>query len=74
MGPTRAKGFIKGRFILDNIVTLWEAMEYAEEFGQDYIFLEIDFEKAYDRLNWHYIIQALIHMGCGVKFCAMGQG
>ena len=65
------KGFIKGRFILDNIVTLWEAMEYAEESGQDYIFLKIDFEKAYDRLNWHYIIQALLHMGCGAKFCSM---
>ena len=46
-------------------------MEYAEESGQDYIFLKIDFEKDYDILNWHYIIQALLHMGCGVKFCYM---
>ena len=52
-------------------MTLWEAMDYAEESGQDYIFLKIDFEKAYERLNWDYIIQALMHMGCGVKFCSM---
>ena len=64
-------GFIKCQFILDNIVTLWEAMEYAKDYGQDYIFLKIDFEKACDRLNWHYIIQALMHMGCGVKFWSM---
>ncbi|MCO5576231.1 hypothetical protein L7F22_030040 [Adiantum nelumboides] len=65
------KGFIKGRFILDNIVTLWEAMEYAEEVGQDYVFLKINFDKAYDRLNWNYTIDALRHMGCGEKFCSM---
>ncbi|MCO5572277.1 hypothetical protein L7F22_026030 [Adiantum nelumboides] len=65
------KGFIKGRFILDNIVTLWEAMEYAEEVGQDYVFLKIDFDKAYDKLNWNYTIDALRHMGCGEKFCSM---
>ena len=39
------KGFIKGRFILDNIVTLWEAKEYAEESGQDYIFSKLILRK-----------------------------
>ena len=29
------KGIIKGQFIMDNIVTVWEAMEYAKESGQD---------------------------------------
>ena len=56
---------------MDNIVTLWEAMEYAKDSRKDYIFLKIDFDKAYDRLNWQYTLQALIHMGCGVKLFSM---
>ena len=47
----KKKGFIKGMYILGNIVTLWEAMDYAKESKQDYIFLKIDFDKAYDKLN-----------------------
>ena len=46
-------------------------MEYAEESEQDYIFLKIYFDKAYDILNWQYTIEALLHMGCGVKFCVI---
>lgn len=65
------KGFIKGRFILDAIIGLWERVEHAEETIQDYIFFKIDFDKAYDRLSWQYMIEALKHMGCGDKFCSM---
>ena len=67
----KQKQFIKGMYILDNIVTLWEAMDHAKELEQDYIFLKIDFDKAYDRLNWNYTLQALHHMGGEVKFCSM---
>ena len=45
------KGFIKGRYILDAIIAIWEGMELAEEIEQDYIFFKIDFEKAYDKVN-----------------------
>ena len=65
------KGFIKGRFILDAIITIWEGMDFAEESKQDYIFFKIDFEKAYDRISWKYILEALKQMGCGSEFCNM---
>ena len=45
------KGFIKGRYILDAIIAIWEGMELAEETEQDYIFFKIDFEKAYDKVS-----------------------
>ena len=37
------KGFIKGRFILDAIIEIWEGMDFAEETKQDYIFFKIYF-------------------------------
>ena len=62
------KGFIKERYILDAIIAIWEGMEYAKETKQDYIFLKIDFKKAYDRISWKYIIESLKQMGCGEEF------
>ena len=53
------KDFFKGRYILDNIITLWEPMEHAEESVQDYILLKIDFDKAYNRLNGQHMLEAL---------------
>lgn len=29
------KGFVKGRYIVDAIISLWEGTEYAEEIEQD---------------------------------------
>ena len=44
------KGFIKGRYIMDAILTLWKGMEYAVESDKDFVFLRIDFDKAYARV------------------------
>ena len=46
------KGFVQGRYILDAIISLWEGMEFAKETKQDFCFFKIDFDKAYDRLEW----------------------
>lgn len=62
------KGFIKNRFILDAIITLWEAMEYAQDSSQEYIFFKIDFDKAYDRIEWDFIFQSLHDIGFGRQF------
>lgn len=65
------KGFIKGRFILDAIIALWEGFEYAEKSNQDFLFLKIDFEKAYDKIHWDFILQSLRDMGLGPQFTHM---
>ena len=62
------KGFVKGRYILDAIVALWEGVEHAETTNQDYCFLKIDFDKAYDRLEWDFIISSLRSMGLNPPF------
>lgn len=50
---------MKGRFILDAIIDLWEGVEYVEEIEQDYLFFKIDFQKAYDKLEWDFVIESL---------------
>lgn len=63
------KGFIKGRFILDAIISLWEGINLAQEEDLDFIFLKIDFDKAYDRVEWDFVLQSLSDMGMGKNFC-----
>jgi hypothetical protein len=41
-------GFVQGWFILDTMLSAWEAMEWARESSQQALFLKIDFDKAYD--------------------------
>lgn len=46
------KGFIKNKYILDAIITLWEGFEYANDEKRDFLFFKVDFDKAYDRIEW----------------------
>lgn len=60
------KGFIKGRRILEAVIALWEGIEHAEDCGLDYVFVKIDFDKAYDRrLEWSFILLSLEKIGFG---------
>jgi hypothetical protein len=45
-------GFIKGRYIGDNIRSLLEVINLAEEENLSCIVLSIDFEKAFDTISW----------------------
>jgi uncharacterized protein YbcI len=45
-------GFIKGRYIGDNIRSLLEVIDLAEEESLSCIVLSIDFEKAFDTISW----------------------
>ena len=62
-------GFIKGRFILENLVTNWEAMHWAKADNQNSAMILLDFEKAYDRIEWHFVISMLKQFGFPDYFC-----
>ncbi|MCO5576704.1 hypothetical protein L7F22_030519 [Adiantum nelumboides] len=57
------KGFIKGRCIIEAVISMWEGIGLAESEGLDYCFLKVDFDKAYDRLEWSFITESLESMG-----------
>jgi hypothetical protein len=47
--------FIKGRYIGDNIRSLLEVIDLAEEENLSCIVLSIDFEKAFDTISWNFL-------------------
>jgi len=59
---------VQGRYILDNVITIWEGMQWAQSLGQDALFIKIDFEKAYDRIEWRFILAMLQVIGFGPYF------
>ncbi|XP_059067565.1 uncharacterized protein LOC131858359 [Cryptomeria japonica] len=66
--PTQTS-FIKGRYILENLITSWEAVEWSKISSQDTAMFLLDFEKAYDRVEWDFIITMLEAFGFPSEFC-----
>ena len=58
-------GFIKGRYIGDNIRSLLEVIDLAEEENLSCIILSIDFEKAFDTISWKFLTKCLIFVNFG---------
>ncbi|MCO5570941.1 hypothetical protein L7F22_024671 [Adiantum nelumboides] len=56
---------IKGRYILDTIITLWESVEHAIDSDQDFTFFKIDIGKAYDRIDWEFILMPFVDVDFG---------
>ena len=49
------KGFIKDRFMGDNTRLLYDLMHYLEENNKTGLLLLVDFEKAFDSLEWLFL-------------------
>jgi hypothetical protein len=56
-------GFVEGRSILDNVFMAQEALEWAEESEHDLVLLFLDFEKAFDKIEWGFLFTALAMLG-----------
>ncbi|KAL3689655.1 hypothetical protein R1sor_015964 [Riccia sorocarpa] len=62
---TQQMGFVAGRNIIDNILTLRLGQEWAQATNQDTIFVKLDFMKAYDRVAHGFLWDTLTTMGMG---------
>jgi exonuclease III len=51
--------FIKGRFILDGVLALHELVHEVKSKKEACVLLKLDFEKAYDRVNWDFLTEVL---------------
>ena len=62
-------GFIKGRYIGENIRLLIDAMEYTKAHNIPGILVSLDFRKAFDSLEWPFIMRTLdaFNFGTSIK-------
>ena len=58
-------GFVKGRFIGQNVRLLNDIMEYTELNKIPGIMVLIDFEKAFDTLEWQFLHNTLKYLNFG---------
>ena len=61
--------YIKNRYIGQNVRLLLDVMEYIKRENKEGVVLFLDFEKAFDSLNWMFIDSCLKKMGFGPDFC-----
>ena len=80
-------GFIKGRFIGENIRLIDSVINYAATKNIPGLLLFLDFEKAFDTLEWPFIQKTLVSFGfgpsivqwfktfyCGSESCILNNG
>ena len=63
--------FMQGRNILDGVVILHEAVHELHRKKLNGVILKIDFEKAYDKVNWSFLQQTLRMKGFSTKWRAL---
>jgi hypothetical protein len=70
--PTQT-AFMPGRNILEGVVILHETIRELHRKKMDGVLLKIDFEKAYDKVNWSFLQQTLRMKGFDPKWCEWVQ-
>ena len=62
-------GFILNRYIGDNIRLIYDLINYLNSKNLPGMLLCLDFEKAFDSLDWKFMIKALKAFGFGEDIC-----
>jgi len=61
-------GYLKGRYIGENLRTVTDIMQYLKSREISGVILQIDFEKAFDSINWAFIEKTLSSFNFGPSF------
>lgn len=61
--------FMSGRNIMEGVVILHETVHELNRKKLDGVILKLDFEKAYDKVNWSFLQQALRMKGFSPQWC-----
>ena len=72
VGPTQT-AFIQGRNILEGVVILHETIHELHCKKQSGIIFKIDFEKAYDKVRWPFLLQTMRMKGFSPKWISWVQ-
>ena len=60
---------MQDRYIGDNIRLIYDIIYYLQKDDRPGLLLCLDFEKAFDSLNWVFMFRVLRAFGCGPDFC-----
>ena len=68
--PTQT-AFMQGRNILDGVAVLHETVHEMHTKKLNGVIFKIDFEKAYDKVKWPFLLQTLRMKGFSDEWCAL---
>lgn len=60
--------FIKGRYILDGVLIANELIDHIRKKKKTGLIFKVDFEKAYDTVEWTFLLDSMEKMGFGEKW------
>ncbi|XP_071713547.1 uncharacterized protein [Rutidosis leptorrhynchoides] len=61
--------FLRERYILDGVLVANESIDYLRDHKKRSLVFKVDFEKAFDSLNWEFLIEVMSCIGFGNKWC-----
>ena len=62
-------GFVKNRFIGDNIRLIYDMIHYLDSEKLPGLLICLDFEKAFDSVDWNFMNEVLLSFGFGNDIC-----
>jgi hypothetical protein len=60
--------FVKGSFILESVISAHKIIHEGVSRNRKGSVLKLDYEKAYDRVNWHFPEEMMSSRGFGPKW------
>ncbi|MCI37724.1 RNA-directed DNA polymerase (Reverse transcriptase), partial [Trifolium medium] len=55
--------FLKGRNLVDGVMVVNEVVDLAKRTGKECVIFKVDFEKAYDSVDWSFLEYMLHRFG-----------
>jgi hypothetical protein len=65
--------FIKGRFILEFVVSAHEIIHEAHHKNEAGFIIKLDYEIAYDRVDRDFLVKMMLHRGFSPKFMKLAS-